>query len=40
VNLERTLLARSDALARGLGISHAPLVERAARAVLEIRDRP
>ena len=40
MSLERTLLARSDALARDLGIGRALLVERAVRAVLEMRDPP
>lgn len=35
VSVERDLLARSDALARDLGISRAALVERGLRAVLE-----
>ena len=35
VSVERDLLARSDALARNLGISRAALVERGLRAVLE-----
>ena len=40
VSVERTLLARSDALARDLGISRAALVERGLRAVLEAGGRP
>lgn len=40
VSVERTLLARSDALARGLGISRAALVERGLRAVLDAGGRP
>jgi hypothetical protein len=35
VSVERGLLARSDALARDLGISRASLIERGLRAVLE-----
>jgi len=34
VSVERTLLARSDALAKDLGISRASLIERGLRAVL------
>jgi hypothetical protein len=40
VSVERTLLARSDALARDLGITRAALVERGLRAVLEAGGRP
>jgi len=40
VSVERDLLARSDALARDLGISRAALVERGLRAVLEAGERP
>ena len=40
VSVERNLLARSDALARDLGISRAALVERGLRAVLESGDQP
>lgn len=35
VSVERGLLARSDALARELGVSRASLIERGLRAVLE-----
>ncbi len=37
VSVERNLLARSDSLARHLGISRAALVERGLRAVLDSR---
>jgi hypothetical protein len=39
VSVERGLLARSDALARELGVSRASLIERGLRAVLEDGDR-
>jgi hypothetical protein len=39
VSVERGLLARSDALARDLGISRAALVERGLRALLEVGER-
>jgi hypothetical protein len=39
VSVERGLLARSDALARELGVSRASLIERGLRAVLEAGDR-
>jgi hypothetical protein len=39
VSVERGLLARSDALARDLGISRASLIERGLKAVLEAGDR-
>lgn len=40
VSVERGLLARSDALARNLGISRASLIERGLRAVLGAGERP
>ena len=40
VSVERGLLARSDALAKELGVSRASLIERGLRAVLEAGDRP
>lgn len=39
VSVERRLLARSDALAKELGVSRASLIERGLRAVLEAGDR-
>ena len=39
VSVERGLLARSDALAKSLGISRASLVERGLRAVLQGEER-
>jgi metal-responsive CopG/Arc/MetJ family transcriptional regulator len=39
VSVERKLLARSDALARNLGISRASLIELGLRAVLEAGGR-
>ncbi len=39
VSVERDLLARSDALAKELGVSRASLIERGLRAVLEAGDR-
>ena len=39
VSVERGLLARSDALARELGVSRASLIERGLRAVLEAGER-
>ena len=39
VSVERGLLARSDALARNLGISRASLIERGLRAVLGAGER-
>jgi hypothetical protein len=40
VSVERGLLARSDALARELGVSRAALIERGLRAVLGAGERP
>ena len=40
VSMERGLLARSDALARELGVSRASLIERGLRAVLDSGNRP
>ena len=40
VSVERGLLARSDALARELGVSRASLIERGLRAVLDSGNRP
>jgi hypothetical protein len=39
VSVERGLLARSDALARELGVSRAALIERGLRAVLDAGER-
>ncbi len=39
VSVEETLLARSDALARELGVSRARLIERGLRAVLAVAGR-
>ncbi len=39
VSVERTLLARSDDLARALGISRAALIERGLRSVLAVKHR-
>jgi hypothetical protein len=39
VSVERGLLARSDALAKELGVSRASLIERGLRAVLEAGNR-
>jgi metal-responsive CopG/Arc/MetJ family transcriptional regulator len=39
VSLEQDLLARFDALAKSLGISRAPLIERGLKAVLAAEGR-